>query len=476
MVGRSSRERRDADVVAALERGHGTVAFELDASDFVITYVGANVYAALGYAADDVVGLSGWWPSHLYPEEADEILASLARELAAQTPWLEHQFRLRHRDGSHPWFAASAVIDYEGRAPVLRGVATDVTERVLAEARLRNSDERFRTLVEAAPVMVSSVALDGTVTSLNEAFETITGWPRSAWMGRRLLSLLHPDDLAAGLDRLHNGATGTANRPYELRLRTAGGEYRVVEFTSAPLVRDGVVEEIVGVGRDVTDRRRAERALRESEERFRRVFEDGPVAIALVDLDFRFTDVNEAFCQMTGFAREELLASTFLAITHPDDAGADAELARRLFDGEIPSYRIEKRYVRRDGTLAFANLTRSVVRDERGAALYGVAIMEDVTERKRLEHELASAARRGAEVLARLTDREARVLELLAEGLSAPRIARELSVSPRTVESHQANAYRKLGVRSGHDAVAEFTRSRAAVAQILPAPDPGRGS
>src|SRR5215831_20018888 len=138
---------------------------------------------------------------------------------------------------------------------------------------------------------------------------------------------------------------------------------------------------------DLTERKRAEAAVRESEERFRRVFEEGPLGLAIVGRDFRFLKVNNALCQMVGYSEEELVQKTFADITHPDDLAADVELAERLFSREIPVYRIQKRYVKKNGETIWINLTASVIRDHDGEPLYGMCMVEDITEVKRVQEQ-----------------------------------------------------------------------------------------
>lgn len=132
---------------------------------------------------------------------------------------------------------------------------------------------------------------------------------------------------------------------------------------------------------------RAEAALRESEERFRRVFEEGPLGLALVGTDYRFEKVNTALCQMVGYDEAQLVQMSFVDITHPDDVGADVELAEKLFRGEIPFYRIQKRYMKRTGEIIWINLTASIINGPKGEPLHGLAMVEDITEIKRTQEE-----------------------------------------------------------------------------------------
>jgi PAS domain S-box-containing protein len=162
--------------------------------------------------------------------------------------------------------------------------------------------------------------------------------------------------------------------------------------------------------RDGSERAGREAELREARERFRRVFEDGPVAMALVGDDFRLTEVNDAFCELTGYSAEELAGLTFADITHPDDVDADLRLARRVFAGEVRSYSIDKRYIRKDGEVIWIALSVSVIRDQAGRPLKGLGIVQDISER-RAALDLAQAE------LERLERDHDRILEFAGEGI-----------------------------------------------------------
>lgn len=141
-------------------------------------------------------------------------------------------------------------------------------------------------------------------------------------------------------------------------------------------------------------RAHAEAQLRLSEERFRHIFENAAVGIAEVALDGRFTTVNDTLCAITGYPREELLERTFQDLTHPDDLAADQALAARLAAGEVHQYTIEKRYIRRDGSVVFVNLSGSALRDAAGEALCYIAIVEDISERKAAEEAVRHSEQR----------------------------------------------------------------------------------
>ncbi|RYF37236.1 MAG: PAS domain S-box protein, partial [Cytophagaceae bacterium] len=122
--------------------------------------------------------------------------------------------------------------------------------------------------------------------------------------------------------------------------------------------------------------------MRESEERFRRIFEDGPLGIAVVAPDSSLSHANAKLCQMLGYSEQELCSLTISGVTHPDDVEADAHLAHQLIAGDIPSYQLEKRYIAKDGRVVWGSLTGALIRDEEGKPVCGLGIVEDITERK----------------------------------------------------------------------------------------------
>jgi PAS domain S-box-containing protein len=139
---------------------------------------------------------------------------------------------------------------------------------------------------------------------------------------------------------------------------------------------------------EIAERRHLEEARHESEERFRKIFEEGPLGMAIVGMDYRFVKVNATLCRMTGYTEQELTGRSFADITHPEDLAADLELAAKVFNGKLAFYQLEKRYIKKSGEPLWIHLTASVIRDAAGAPLYGLAMVEDITERKQAEEEI----------------------------------------------------------------------------------------
>ena len=156
------------------------------------------------------------------------------------------------------------------------------------------------------------------------------------------------------------------------------------------LMIESTVMGVVPVTLVLSSLRRALEESRESEERFRRVFEEGPLGLSLIGKDYRFLKANNALCQMVGYSEAELLQLTFGDITHSDDLQADLEQVERLFRGEIPIHKMRKRYLNKSGKIVWINLTASVIRNTAGEPIYGLAMVEDITEVKRTQEEAVS--------------------------------------------------------------------------------------
>ena len=162
---------------------------------------------------------------------------------------------------------------------------------------------------------------------------------------------------------------------------------RILDRYSAPVVGvTGISYGRIWTFRDITERKRAQERLRESEERFAGAFEHAPIGMALVWPDGRWFKVNRALCALVGYSEAELLTRTFQDITHPHDLEADLENLRRLVADEFRSYQMEKRYIHKGGHYVTILLSVSLVRDGQGQPRYFIAQIQDITERKRVEN------------------------------------------------------------------------------------------
>lgn len=174
-----------------------------------------------------------------------------------------------------------------------------------------------------------------------------------------------------------------------------GGPARYSLANYIPDVADGEVRGFFALVTEISEVKRTQLAFKEAEKRFRLTLDEAPIGMAIVALDGRFVRVNRALCDIVGYEPEELTGLTFQAITHPEDLDIDLALAGQLERGEIPRYQLEKRYIRKDGSVVPILLSGSVLRDPEGAPVHFIAQVEDITERKRIEREQSFLARVG---------------------------------------------------------------------------------
>src|SRR6516165_9514139 len=311
---------------------------------------------------------------------------------------VEH--RIRHKDGSIRWIwsRGHGVFAPDGSLRFIEGWQLDVTHQKQAEERLRESEQRWRGLTEALPQLVWSATPDGACDYFSMQWTQHTGVPERDLLGWRWLEVLHPDDREPTRRLWADSVAGRGPYDVEYRVRRSDGVYRWFKTRGTP-IRDsaGRVVKWFGTCTDISDLRQTEQALRESEERFRGTFENAAVGIAHNDSAGRFLRVNGTYCAIVGYAREELLQKTFQDITHPDDRAGNVELYRALVRGDSPILGLQKRYVRKDGSKVWVELSASLQRDAAGQPAYVIAVAQDISERKRLDGELRAAKEAEAE-------------------------------------------------------------------------------
>ena len=249
-------------------------------------------------------------------------------------------------------------------------------------------------LVEASPLAIISLDRELRVEIWNPAAERLFGWSGAEVMGRPLPYV--PKEYEQEYFALTQAEfRGDIFADVPLRRQRKDGTFVDVSMWSAPL-RDaaGNIRSIMAILADTTERNRELLALQESEERFRKIFEEGPLGMALVSPHYNIVKVNNKLCQMLGYSNEELTGLTVRDITHPDDIPQDMELAVKLFGEEIRHYEIEKRYITRDRKLIWAHLTATLLRDGEGVSPCRMAMIEDISERKKAQKELKDSEAR----------------------------------------------------------------------------------
>ncbi|UCD23231.1 MAG: PAS domain S-box protein, partial [Gemmatimonadota bacterium] len=298
-----------------------------------------------------------------------------------------------------PWYSET------GTVQGYQGLVRDVTEQRRAEHELRQSEERFRTLVHHAPEAIVLWSLDtGKFVDANANAERLFG------LVREELLELGPFDVSAPVQpdgrRSHQvtefvEAVIAGKTPvFEWLHRSADGsdvlcEVRLVQLPgNQTLVRGSMT--------DITERKRAEEALRESEARFRAVFESAAVGIIVTQSDGAILQCNSAWERMLGLDAGDVRGKGFLELTYPEDVVASSRAFGQLVAGESGSLQLEKRYVACDGSIVWGSTSVSAVHDSDGELKYTIWVVENITERKEAEAELESSRERLRNLATRL--------------------------------------------------------------------------
>ncbi len=334
----------------------------------------------LGYAPEELLGRPF---SVILPEEERPAAVSAFERLLASGERSMSEVALRHKDGSsRTALRTSIALQGPDGRPRRAGFIVDIEDRKRAEERLAASEARFRALTEHAGDLVRVDDVDGVILYASAAHFSVLGYAPEEVVGRNSFDLMLPDDAPQARAAWGQVVANSGARRLFIRMRHADQTVRGFEVALYNAIDDPAVRGIVVNARDITERHAAEEALRGSEERYRQVEYYSSIGMALVALDGSWLRVNPALRALLGFTEEELLAGTFQDITHPDDLDADLAHVRRLLAGEIATYQMEKRYIRKDRTVVWVLLSVSLVRDQAGQPHYFIAQVQDITERK----------------------------------------------------------------------------------------------
>ncbi len=278
---------------------------------------------------------------------------------------------------------------------------SDLTDGKSAERALSNSEELVRLILDSAAEAIFGCNPEGTCLFSNRAAARLLGYDDPAeLLGKNMHALEH-----------HTRADGTpypieecpiymgfqkgqgVHRDDEVYWRKDGTSFPV-EFWSHPIFRDGRTLAAVITFIDITERKQAEEALRKSEERWRSVYENSAIGLALTDLNGRFLATNSAYQKMLGYTEEEFRKLTFLDITYEDHRESNWDLITELFEGKRKQFQIEKQYWRKDGSLIWVSNNVSLVPGTENVPRFIMALSEDITERKQAEEALRRSEER----------------------------------------------------------------------------------
>ncbi len=381
----------------ALEYASLAAAVEQAADSIVVTDIGGKIQyvnpaftAMTGYTADEAVGRnprvlkSGLHSKVFYKDLWDTILSGQV--------W-RGRLTNRRKNGTiyHEEMRVAPILGLNGEIVSFIAVKRDITERRAGE----ESQAFLAAIVENSEDSIIACTPEGTIRAFNRGAEAVFGYSAQEVIGQHMYMLVPPERSTALEHLAEKLRKGERFSEYEgFCLRKDGCKIEV-SITGFPIRNsDGEVIAISNILRDITERKQSERQLRESEERFRAIFEDAPVGMYVAGPDGRLIQVNEAACRMLGYSEQEMLAKFWPDLCHPDDMAEAMRRKRQLLNHGAKIAEAERRFLHHNGTAVWCQITISLLGSGEGIPPCSVVHMVDITERKQAEMALRESEER----------------------------------------------------------------------------------
>jgi len=395
-------ERSEANLLESQRLVHMcSWAYNPSSGTVTLSPEGKQIY---GFESNQDVWSADLFRDRLHPEDRPVVEESFTKAQLDKADY-DTSYRIVLPDGSirYIYSVAHPVLNESGELVEFVGTSMDVTEQWKAKTELEKAFEEIKQRTEAAhrserelrdvvntvPAHVWRTSPDGQVDFVNDRWLQFTGLALDEALGWKWEAVLHPDDRTRFVADWHTAIKNGQAMESEARVRRADGEYCWWFIRNVPL-RDetGKLVRWYGTAIDIEDRKRAEQALRKSEERWRSVFENSAIGVALTDLNGRFLATNDVYQTIVGYTEEELRALYFLDVTHEDHREANWALITELLEGKRRQFQIEKKYLRKDGSSIWVSNNVSLVPGSERVPRFIMALSEDITHRKRAEEAL----------------------------------------------------------------------------------------
>ena len=341
-----------------------------------------------GYGRDELLQMT---PLQLSAEpETSQATFDRLRFGAEREIRVQRRYKRRKDGNSIPVEVVASRFELAGRTKLIC-CFRDLTERVHLEQELDRHRRHLATLLETVPYGIEEADLDGATRYANPAYHRLFGYAPDELHGQSIWTLM-PDDEAQRMQRLSRARLLQEQpAPETIQARARHKDGREIDIQIDWDYRrdaDNRIAGTISVITDVTRRHRIEQALRDSEARFRSIFDNAGAGIGIYDLSGRMLSVNRALCEFLGYSRRELLAMHYTQLQHPDEVDRSVELFAQTASGIIEDYRLEKRYQRKDGSVRWGIVTTTLVRDDQGHPSYIIGLIQDIHDRIEAEKAL----------------------------------------------------------------------------------------
>lgn len=385
---KQAKPDESAELAQALMRCAGTGIYIVQGGKF--QYVNALFQELTGYSEPELLGE---YSLDLVHSEDKETVRKKATESLKVGSSLPYEYRFVKKNGEIIWVLEKVTsTEYKGKRATV-GSFMDITERKQMEEALLESQARYRSIVETGGAGVLTGDLNGNITFANESFCKILGYSSEELLGKPFADFLHPNDKAMVLEKFAEGLTNPeAGYQLEFRATHKDGHTVWIHPSVAPVFHKNVLSMGTALVFDITERKRLEETIKKSEERYRTILEEIQDNYFEADLNGSLTFVNDAMCRTMGYSKEELIGMNYRVFATKDDVEVVYRDFNRVYHTGETIKGLSYKFVQKNGTVGFGELSISAIKNEEGEVIAFRGTARDVTERKRLEQELADIA------------------------------------------------------------------------------------
>ncbi|MGB8489542.1 MAG: PAS domain S-box protein, partial [Bacteroidales bacterium] len=358
-----------------------------------ITFMNSYGLKFFGYSEEEIIGRHVIGTTIPLTDSSGRDLIGFAKAIIGNPEgFLVNEHENMRKDGSLVWVSWTnrAIRDKEGNLIGTLAIGNDISAFKQIEKAYIESEKKYRRIVETTAEGVVTSNQVNRFVYVNRKMAEMLGYSVDEILGKTIADFMF--DSNGDKEQLLREKSKTGDVSGEIKFRRRDGSELWTSFNASPLI--GEHGERIGnfaMYTDITDRKKWEDDLYRSEERFRIAFEDGAIPMVLTSLGGEFIKVNHAFCDLTGYSEKELIGMNFNKMTHPDDLKANIDGFKQVLDGKRKSFRMEKRYLRKNGEVVWADMSTAPVRDKNGDPQYMVTHVQDINERKQAENELENS-------------------------------------------------------------------------------------
>lgn len=355
--------------------------------DGKFVYVSELYKKITGYDDEELIGTHSL--KNIHPDDKENVRKKAIKCLKEEN-CKPYEYRFTTKNGDIIWVLETVTpIIYKDQRAAL-GSFIDITDRKLMEQKLNHEEKLFKTITDQSSDIIAIVNGDGVISYENQSVEEVLGFKADERRGRTGFDNLHPDDVkfvAGELKRLFNDINASVSRS-EIRLRHKNGNWLVFEAVASGLVNNNVVEAVIINLRDITERKRAEASLRESEEKYRTVLENIQEGYFEVDLTGNFKVFNDPVCEIIGYCKEEITGMNYRTYTNQEMAMKVYQAFNQVYKTGKPTREFDWQIIRKDGASRYIEISVSLKKGSSGKPTGFHGIIRDITERQQIHQQL----------------------------------------------------------------------------------------